>query len=61
MTLNFNVANVAFSLDNGVLSLTLSDDEAERLLRKYVKQDPYAKRVCSKLEVAEGTILLRRS
>ena len=47
MTLIFDIADVAVSLENGRLCLTLADEEAEHVLRKYVQQDPYAKRACS--------------
>jgi len=54
VTITLDSSRIAITVENGVVTLRMEDDQAQALLRKYVTTDPYAKRNCSSVaEVAE--------
>ena len=42
MVLNFDISRVSVTCEGGTLALRIEDDEAQHVLRKYVRIDPYA-------------------
>jgi hypothetical protein len=54
MVITFELSRISFNCDGGILALRLEDDEARRVLRKYVQIDSYAcKQLSSVAEVAK--------